>query len=114
MKSTVESLESQLHQTTQDKEQMDQSLNDRITTLQSDLESLQAEKQSSEEDLQQQILLLKVWEITITKTCPCNMHFTDVKISIFSVENFLDFFFFNFCSKHRLWVHSRTVSARRF
>ena len=38
-------------------------------------------------------------KLTITKTCPYNMVFT---------------IFLIFCSKHRLWVHVRTASLRRF
>lgn len=45
---------------------LDQSLNDQISVLQSNLDTLQAEKQSTEEDLQQQIMLLKVCKIDYT------------------------------------------------
>ena len=41
--------------------------------------------------------------------------FSAVKIE--KIENFNKFFFFYFsyfCSKHRLWVHVRTASPRRF
>ena len=78
-KSTVESLESQLHQTTEEKEQLDQSLNDRISTLQSDLDSLRADKQLSEEELQQQILLLKVNIITKGWCVRCHIYFPSPK-----------------------------------
>ena len=59
-KSSVESLESRLHQTTDEKEHMDHSLNEQINTLQSNLSSLQHDKQTSEEQLQEQISKLKV------------------------------------------------------
>ena len=50
----------------------------------------------------------------ITQTCPCNIQqfLTAVKM-----KNFRLFFFWifsYFCSKHRLWVHVRTASVRRF
>ena len=47
----------------------------------------------------------------ITKTRPCNIqqYFTAVKMFIFRLK-----YFSYFSSKHRLWVHFRTASLRRF
>ena len=50
----------------------------------------------------------------ITQTCPCNIlqYFTAVKNDNFQIIFFL--YFSYFCSKHRLWVHVRNASMRRF
>ena len=51
---------------------------------------------------------------TITKICPCNIQrfFLASKNENFELNFFL--YFSYFCSKHRLWVHVRTASSRRF
>ena len=51
--------------------------------------------------------------LLITKTRPCNIQ---KKILVVKMKNFTGKkrYFSYFCSKHRLWVHVRTASARRF
>ena len=49
----------------------------------------------------------------ITQTCPCNIQQFLKTVKMIILDIFLLYFSY-FCSKHRLWVHVRTASARRF
>ena len=56
--------------------------------------------------------------IIITKTCPCNvypleLHFYIAKLGYAGVCKGIPIFLI-FAPKHRLWVHLRTASLRRF
>ena len=48
----------------------------------------------------------------VTQTCPCNIQQFLKTVKMIILDDF--FIFFLFLLKHRLWVHVRTASPRRF
>ena len=69
---------------------------------------------AGDDDVRNSPTIQVLHETYITKTRPCNIQlfFTSVKMTFFGKFFFLLFSYF--CSKHRLWVHVRTASPRRF